>query len=164
MCAGKSTVTTALMKRHHCFNASYDKIKWLISDFSADIEEHRRIAQEITFQTISESMNQGLPVIIDGGHHKYRERYEKIAKEQSFDYVSVNIEAPYEILRERFAARIAAGKKIDRPQIAVMTVEGFDLRYNWYMNENKDQKAVVTLDSNRLDLEEIILQIDTLVA
>lgn len=164
MCAGKSTITAALMNKHHCFLASYDKIKWLISDFSADIEEHRRIAQEITFQTVAESMNQGLPVIIDGGHYKFRKRYERIAKECDFEYVSVNIEAPYKILRQRFAARVETGAKIDRPQIAVMTVEGFDLRYNWYKNENKDHEAVVTLDSNKLDIEEIISHIDTLIA
>ena len=75
MCAGKSTVTVNIMKKDNFFLGSYDKIKWLISNYTRGNPEHRRMGREITFQAIAEAMNQGLSILIDGGHHEYRSRY-----------------------------------------------------------------------------------------
>lgn len=163
MCAGKSTISETLMKRDGFFKSSYDKIKFLISNYSENNADQRRIAREISLQTISEAMDHGLSVIVDGGHHAYRDRYREIAKKNGFEYISINIEAPYEVLRQRFLERVAAGKKIDRPHILVTTIEGFDLRYRWYVNENKDQHAAATLDSSIFSLDEIIAEIDELI-
>ncbi len=164
MCAGKSTVVATLMQRDGFFRASSDTIKWLISNYSADTSGHRRMAQEITFRAMEAAMEQGLSAVVDGGHHAFRERYRALAARHGCRYVSVNIEAPYEVLKQRFLDRVTDGRKIDRPHISVTTVDGFDARYRWYADENKDRDAAATLDSSALTVEEIVATITEMVA
>lgn len=163
MCAGKSTLVVAFMEKDCVFNGSYDQVKRLISNYSLDDPDHREIAREITFQMISAAIASGLSVVVDGGRYKDRERYGELANKHGFKFLSVNIEAPYDVLKQRFLERVQAGKKIDRPMIAVTTIEEFDSRYKWYMQVNKNSKATATFDSSEMGVEEIMFEIDKLI-
>ncbi len=163
MCAGKSTVTKILMQGDAVFRGSYDAIKWLIGGYSADNSEHRKLAKEITFGMITYAVNQGFSVVIDGGFADYRDRYKKLAADNDYVYLSINIEAPYEVLEKRFLERVESAKKVDSKTISVTTVEGFKSRYDWYITTNKDPEGIV-LDSNELSLDQILEEIKTMIS
>ena len=155
MCAGKSTITKLIMKNDGVFRGSYDAVKWLISNYSADNIEHRRMAKEITFAAVVKAVESGLSIVIDGGNVGYREKYAQLAKEYNYVYLSVNIEAPVEVLEKRFLDRVESAKLDNTKKISVTTLEGFHSRYQWYLQENKDADAVV-FDSEKLSTEDIL--------
>lgn len=161
MCAGKSTVAKIFMQRDGLFRGSYDAIKWLISNYSADDDHHRKIAKEIAFSGIKKAIESGLSVVIDGGWAEYRKEYQDLAKENKLEYLSVNIEAPIKILEERFLSRVESAQLKNSKTISVTTLEGFYSRYQWYLNTNKDFSGIV-LDSSVLNAEEIVIEIDRL--
>ena len=160
MCAGKSTVVDTLMKRDGFFRGSFDRVKWLISNYSAANCKHKEIAEKIMLQTITGAMDSGLSIVVDGGHSKSREHYKRLAGEHDFRYISINIEAPYEVLKQRFLERVASAKNNGKQNISVTTAEEFDSRYEKYQDSYKDKSAGLTLDSDKLSLEEIVAEID----
>jgi len=161
MCAGKSTITKLLMQDNNIFRGSSDTIKWLISNYSANNETHRKIAKEITFSAIETAVVSGLSVVIDGGFAKFKDRYKELAYKFNFHYISINIEAPIEILEKRFLERVELATQANSKTISVTTLEGFHSRYQWYLNSNKDHDGI-TLDSGRLSPEEIVDEIKKL--
>lgn len=163
MCAGKSTITKLLMQNDNLFRGSYDAVKWLVSNFNADNENQRKIAKEIIFAAISTAVETGLSVIIDGGFADYRDRYKELAQKFDFKYVSVNIEAPVEVLEKRFLERVESASKIDNKNISVTTLEGFHSRYQWYLNINKDINGI-TFDSDKMSADEIYSEIINLIS
>lgn len=161
MCAGKSTLTKLFMEKESVFRGSYDAIKWLIGGYSADNETHRENAKEITFNMISSAVNQGFSIIIDGGFAGYRKRYLRLADENNFIYLSLNIEAPLKILEKRFLERVESSK-IKGNNISVTTLDGFHSRYDWYLTTNKDPDGII-FDSAKLSTEEISSKITDLI-
>lgn len=162
MCTGKSTVTKLFLQKENVFRASSDRIKWLISNYSADNQHHRTIAKKIAFSTIESAMDCGLSVVVDGGLGEYKDKYKELAAKYNFVYVSVNIESPLEVLEKRFLERVESAKRDENKIISVTTLDGFHSRYNWYLEQNKDNEAI-TLDSNKLTAEEIVLSIERLI-
>ncbi|MBP6925607.1 MAG: AAA family ATPase [Candidatus Pacebacteria bacterium] len=161
ICAGKSTVTKLLMKNDNFFRGSYDAVKWLISNYSTDTKSHREIAKEIIFSAISIAAESGLSIVIDGGFADYRDKYKELAQKFNFHYVSINIEAPVEVLEKRFLERVDSASKVDSKNISVTTLEKFHSRYQWYLNTNKDLDGI-TFDSGKMSPEEIITEINAL--
>ena len=162
ICAGKTAVSKLLMKKDGVFHGSYDKIKWLVSNYSAENELHRDISKEITFSAVLKAIQLGFSIVIDGGHKDYRDRYQKLANEYNYVYLSVNIEAPLEILEKRFLERVACVKEKNNENIAVTTLENFNSRYKWYINTNKDPEGE-TFNSKELTPEEIVIEIEKLI-
>lgn len=162
MCAGKSTITKLFLEKENVFRGSSDRIKWLISNYSAENKEHRAIAKKITFSAIESAIDSGLSVVIDGGLGEYKIKYKELASRYDYVYLSVNIEAPLEILEQRFLERVESAKRDDSKTISVTTIEGFHSRYAWYCSDNKDTEAT-TFDSSRATAEEISLQIEKLI-
>ena len=161
MCAGKSTLTKFFMKHESIFRGSYDAVKWLIGGYSANNQNHRESAKEITFDMICSAVNQGFSIVIDGGFPDYRKRYQELAEENNFLYVSVNIETPIEVLEERFIERVESATKKGN-NISVTTLDGFHSRYNWYLDSSKDPHGIV-FDSHELSTEEIASRIIDLI-
>jgi len=161
ICAGKTTVTKILMKKDNIFHGSYDKIKWLISNYSAENELHRKIAKEITFNTVLEAIKLNFSIVVDGGHIDYRDKYKKLAHKYKYKYLSINIEAPLEILQKRFLQRVISAKN-NNGDIAVTTIEDFNSRYQWYIKTNKDLKGE-TFNSDKLNPEDIVAEIEKLI-
>ena len=160
MCRKKYCYET--MKRDGLFRGGYDALKWLISNYSADNQDHRKIAKELTFGATAKAVESGLSIVIDGGFADYRDEFKTLALENNFVYLSINIEAPVEVLEKRFLARVESAKVSESKPIAVTTLEGFHSRYQWYINENKDSDGI-TFDSEKLTPEEIVVEIDKLI-
>lgn len=158
MCAGKSTVTKLLMQNDNVFRGSYDAVKWLISNYSADNENHKKIAKEIIFNAVATAVELGVSIVIDGGFADFRNRYKELAKKFNFKYLSLNIEAPIEILEKRFLERVDSALQANSKTISVTTLEGFHSRYQWYLNTNKDFVGI-TFDSSKMSAEEIVAEI-----
>jgi predicted kinase len=163
MCAGKSTITKIFLQKENVFRGSSDRIKWLISNYSGDNQKHREIAKKITLSAIESAMDSDLSVVIDGGFGDFKDKYKELASKYKFKYLSVNIEAPLEILEQRFLERVESAKRDDSKTISVTTLEGFHSRYNWYLEKNKDNEAFI-FDSNKLAAEDIALNIEELIA
>jgi predicted kinase len=162
MCAGKSTITKTFMQREGVFRGSYDAIKWLLSNYSSENSYHKDSAKEIIFSAISKAVELGFSVVIDGGFGDYRKRYKDLAQEHEYAYVSVNIEADEDVLKERFLARVESAKIDNGKKLSVTTLDGFQKRYDEYANNNKDVDAV-TFNSGVLPMKEIVAQIDNLI-
>jgi predicted kinase len=158
MCAGKSTITHLFMTRLGVFRGAYDRLKWLIGNYSAENQSHRDIAKEMTFATVDVALGEGLSVVVDGAFGDFRDRYKKIAEKYDVTYLSLNIEAPLDVLKERFLQRVESAQKIDAKKISVTTLEGFQSRYDWYISTNKDPEAE-TLDSGHYSEEELFKMI-----
>lgn len=162
MCAGKSTITKLFLQKENVFRGSSDNIKWLISNYSAENKEHRTISKKITFSAIESAIDSGLSVVVDGGFGDYKDKYKEIASRYGYTYTSVNIEAPLEILEQRFLERVVSAKRDDSKTISVTTIEGFHSRYDWYHSSNKDNEAA-TFDSSKKTAEEISIEIEKLI-
>lgn len=163
MCSGKSTITKLFLQKEDVFRGSSDNIKWLISNYSANNQKHREIVKKITLSTIESAMDAGLSVVVDGGFKEFKDKYKELASKYNFTYLSVNIEAPIEILEKRFLERVASASRDTSKTISVTTLEGFHSRYDWYLDQNKDHEAT-TFDSSELTPEDIMLEIEKLLS
>lgn len=162
MCAGKSTISDIFLKNEGVFRGSSDRIKWLISNYSGDNPNHRSMAKNITLSAIEGAVNAGLSVVVDGGFNEHRDKYKEIAAKFDLKYLSVNIESPYEVLKQRFIERVESSRQEGGKRISVDTIEGFDTRYEWYESYNKDPEAT-TFDSSKSSAEEIALKIEKII-
>lgn len=163
MCSGKTTVADIFLKNDGVFRGSSDRIKWLISNYSGDNPNHRLMAKNITLSTIEGAIKAGLSIVIDGGFGDHRDKYKEISVKFDLKYLSVNIEAPYEILKQRFLERVESSKQDGGKRISVNTIDGFDNRYEWYKQCNRDPEAI-TFDSSKKTAEEIALEIEHLIS
>jgi hypothetical protein len=163
MCSGKTTVSDIILKNDGVFRGSSDRIKWLISNYSGENPNHRLIAKNITLSAIEGAVKAGLSIVIDGGFGDHRDKYKEIAVNFDLKYLSVNIEAPYEILKQRFLERVESSKQSGGKKISVDTIEGFNNRYEWYESYNRDLEAI-TFDSSIKTAEEIVLEIEHLIS
>ena len=162
MCSGKSTITKIFMERDNMYRGSYDAQKWQISNYTPDKPNHREIGKRLTLSSVATAVENGLSVVLDGGLMEYQNEYKKIAKQHGYHYISINIESPVEILRQRFLDRVAQAQHDGSKKISVTTIKGFEDRYNWYTNGNKDLDAP-TFDSSVLSPQEIVEKIDTII-
>lgn len=162
VCAGKSSVTKLFMQKDNIFHGSYDATKWLISNYSPDIELHRKVTKEIVFSAVSKAIQFDFSFVIDGGNIDFRDRYKELANKNGYMYLSVNIEAPLEILEKRFLERVESAKQSKSKRLAITTLEEFNLRYKWYLSRNKDPEGII-LDSSKLTPEEIQKEIEGLI-
>lgn len=159
ICAGKSTVVELILSRHeNLFLASYDKIKWSISQYSS--EKHHTVVTNIVLGLAEVAFDQGLSIVADGATLKTtRERYVALAKSKGVKYIEVNMEAPLPLLEERFKQRVvdAAAKGT---KISITELPGMMKIYTRYQeNKNFD---FPTFDSSILSAEQIAEEIEKL--
>lgn len=143
MLAGKSTLTGLFLKEGNTLRISSDAVKWLIGGYDAENVAHRNLKEEMAFSLAETGVRNGLSLLVDGGHAKYRNKLRELAEKYEYHYLSINLEAPKNILEKRFQERVLDAKKRDFKKISVTTKEGFDSRYEWYVTENKDSDAMV---------------------
>ena len=154
ICSGKSSVAELLLnKRPRSFRVSTDKIKWLISNFSKD--EQRELARRLTLKLAEAACDEGLSLIIDGNGRfdkNYNQDYEKLAEKKKIFFIEINIDAPLEVLKERFNKRVESAMAANS-KISCTTEEKMLEFYNSYL-KYKNQEAVA-YDSSLLSSEEI---------
>lgn len=163
MCSGKSSVAELLLKKWPgSFRVSGDKIKWLISDYSADKYSGTGTVNRMLFKLAEAAIAENLSLIIEGNigiMKNWRTKYADLAARNNLRFVEFNIEADFETLKKRFEERIANAEKIGG-HISVRTLEGMKERYDAYVSL-RDSK-IKSFDSFAISPEEIALEIEQL--
>ena len=108
-CGGKSSVSDVFLGKYGgIFNAKSDQIKWLISDYDANV--HQNIIHEMIVELIQVALKNGLSVLKEGALWE-PEKILQITKDMNVTFFVANISAPREILEKRFLERVEAKKK-----------------------------------------------------
>ncbi len=149
-CGGKSTVCNVLFEQYNgIFNAKGDTIKWLISNYES--KTYRTLVHEMVAATMHIALSHNLSVIKEGALYE-PEQYIDIAKQANVPIFFVNVEAPWEILTERFEKRIEA-KQLGNKKIANTDPVRLKELYDMYL-ETKMQTEL-NFDSSKQNPEEI---------
>jgi len=161
-CSGKSTVAKLLLeKTPEVFHASPDKIKWFISDYSAEKYSGKGVINRLTLSLVNQAAAEGFSILVEGNIKIMlgADEYNKIAEDNNMKFIQINIEAPYEVLLNRFNLRVKDAQE-KNTKISVKTEDGMRERYNKY-HELKKQE-VLTFDSSTKSPEEILSEIESL--
>jgi adenylate kinase family enzyme len=161
-CSGKSTVAKLILEKvSEVFHASVDKIKWLISDYSAEKYSGKGITDRLVLALMTQAAKEGFSILVEGNTKMMAntEIYSKMAADNNLQLVEVNIEAPYDILLDRFNLRVK-DSEIKGNKISVKTEEGMKERFDKYQ-ELKNHN-IPTFDSAKMSPEEILLEIEKL--
>lgn len=154
MCSGKSTIAKLFLEKiPGVFHLSWDKIKRMISQYTP--EKYMGFMNSIMVDVAQSAIKNWFPILIEWNvwlQNEVRKKYESLAKENWYTFIEINIEAPLEILEERFTERVnTAIEKWSR--LTVTTIDQMMSRYNGYMKYKKN--TILTLDSSTLSSEEI---------
>ena len=159
MLAGKTTIANYLCESiPGVFQVSFDKIKRFISDYVPD-GRYNETMNGLVYALSDKAAENGLSLIFEGNiriQKELRQTYKELADKHGLRFVEIKIEAPLEVLKNRFNERIAdKGKKL-----FVRTMEGMLERYDAYMaNRDNDNP---TFDSSASSLEDISVKIKSI--
>ncbi len=161
VCSGKTTIIDVIMGKYKkIFKLSQNKIKWLISDYTPDRD--RAVVQESLLMVGEKMLENGMSLILEGGsvtQGSMNAALEAIGDKHGIKTTYVNIEAPLEILKARFADRIKVAEERGT-KVSFTDDEGYMQRYNAYLSVKGDAPV---LDSSTYSAEEIADQIMALV-
>lgn len=125
-CGGKSATADIFFERYGgIFNAKGDHIKWLISDYDAEI--YRGVVHEMTLELIEVALRNKLSVLKEGALFEPG-KLVQIAKDFNVPLFVANVSAPKNILEKRFLERIEAKKKGAK-------IANIDPKRFWELNE-----------------------------
>ncbi len=154
ICSGKSVLTNLLLqKAEGVFLISPDKVKRFISKY--DPNKYLWIPSRLIFDLAKSAIQEGFSLIVEGNtkiQKDMRKDYKIIGEEHNYNFFEFNIEAPVEILIERFLKRVADAKE-KWNNITLTEVDQMMIRYNHY-RENK-KNTIPTIDSSLHTTEEI---------
>lgn len=149
-CGGKSTTADLFMERYGgIFNAKYDRIKWLISDYSP--ERDRDIIYEMTLEVARVALKNKLSVLKEGALFE-PERLVRLAKDFNVPFFVANVSAPAKILEKRFLERIEAKK--NGAKVANADPARFRELNKMYLDTKMD--SPLEFDSSTQSPEEIV--------
>src|SRR3989339_1458627 len=152
ICSGKSTVVDLLLARHEkLFLASYDTIKWLVSNYSSD--KHLAVVTDIVLPLAESAFDKGFSIVADAVTLKTtRERFAELAQRKGVKFIEVNLEAPLPALEERFKKRVEDSIRMGTKN-SITDMQGMMKIFTRYQ-ENKNFNAP-TFDSSILSAERI---------
>lgn len=160
--SGSSEVISILIEKlKKVFLVSSNKIKFLISDYVPDRD--RKFVQETAVLFSEKALDDGYSIILEGGSVEQKNLNKKItdlANHRNIKIIKINIEAPIEIMKQRFFERIEKSKATGK-KISVTNEEELMQRVNAYF-DLKDEKDP-TFDSNKESVEEIAKNILSLI-
>ncbi len=157
-CGGKSTVSDIIFKKYGgIFKGKSDTIKRLISDY--DYATQFEMVSEMTLATMKIALAHGLSIIKEGGMLYGIDELRKISQDTGIPLFIATIEAPWEVLLERFEVRI----NNPRPNIKINTDVD---RFRKIFDEYHATKPVTPLafDSSVQTPEEIVAAIISAIA
>lgn len=158
MCSWKSTVAKLFLEKTlGVFHISFDKIKFLISDFS--LGKYPWIVNHIAVDLSKSAIEKWFSLLVEWNlwiQWEYRTYYKELASNHWYTFLEINIEASIEVLTERFLQRVEKAKEI-KSKITVTQVEQMMERYNWYIHLKKD--SIDTISSDTSTPEQIYEQI-----
>lgn len=160
--SGSRRVVEILMEKlKRVFLASANKIKFLISDYTPD--KDRKIVHESVLFLAEKMLENDISLIVEGGsveQESLNGKIKELAENKNVKIITVNIEAPVEILRERFLKRLEKSA-ITGGKASVFDEEGFMKRVNAYFDLKNSEDT--TFDSSSEAAESIARKILALV-
>jgi predicted kinase len=133
VCSGKTSTVTAIMGKYKkVFNLQQNKIKWLISDYTPDRD--RKAVQESLLLVGERMLENGMSLILEGGsvtQGEMNKALETIGEKHGIKTTYVNIEAPLDVLKERFQERLKVSQERGT-KLSFTDDEGYMKRYNAY--------------------------------
>lgn len=161
VCSGKTSTVTAIMGKYKkVFNLQQNKIKWLISDYTPDRD--RKAVQESLLLVGERMLENGMSLILEGGsvtQGEMNKALETIGEKHGIKTTYVNIEAPLDVLKERFQERLKVSAERGT-KVSFTDDEGYMKRYNAYTAIKGDAP---TFDTSVLLPEEVSEKIMQLV-
>ncbi len=164
-CSGKSTIIrNILLNTDNFFYLSYDTVKWSFSKYaSGKYTEHIMSLLVTILQNISDKK---FNIICDSGLHKqYRDVLINKAKENNYETIMINLEADYEILKQRFQKRMEDLKENPQKRIANTSEERHRELFEMYQNEKEPTAITFRTDSsNPEDVQNVVNNILKLIS
>ncbi len=161
VCSGKTSAIDAIMGNYKkVFRLSQNKIKWLISDYTPDRD--RKAVQESLILVADKMLENGMSLILEGGSVTQGEMntaLEKVGEKYGIKTTYINIEAPLDVMKQRFAERVKVSAERGT-KLSFTDDEGYMQRYNAYLAIKGDNPV---LDSGTLSPEEVAKEIMKLV-
>ncbi|MDD2870529.1 MAG: zeta toxin family protein [Candidatus Gracilibacteria bacterium] len=160
-CAGKSTLVKSMLeKSSNMFHLNIDKIKWLISDYNNQNNSYLNTLDEMLVSLAKTAIKNEMNIIYEGKSPYIFNKLESFLKELDIKVYQINLEAPLEILKERFLQRLK-DVEINGGKVSNKSLDRFIEIYNEYIDTKKED--ILTLDSSILSKEEMILELEKLV-
>lgn len=146
--SGSRRVVEILMEKlKRVFLASSNKIKFLISDYSP--ERDRKLIHESLIFLSEKMLDNNISLIVEGGsveQEGLNKKIKSLAESKNLKIITVNIEAPVEVLKERFQKRLEKSA-LTGGKASVFDEEGFMKRVNAYLSIKNVND--VTFDSSK---------------
>ena len=158
-CAGKTSVVEELLKKHEeLFRISKDKIKWLISNY--DNKKHSEIVYRLLLKLAKKAIDEKFSLIVEGGISPVQgKEFRFMAEKNKLNFFEINIEAPFEVIKERFKERVQNAKN-QKTKMANKGLKRFKELYEIHKN---NKKTMVTFDSSKLSTKKIVKEIETII-
>jgi predicted kinase len=162
ICSGKTKVADSIMSNYKkVFSLSANKIKFLISDYTPNRD--RTVVHECLMLIAEKMLQNGMSLLLEGGsvtQGKLNENLSELARKYGLGVVTVNIEAPINVLKKRFEERLAIAAERGS-KLSVTNDVGYMERYNAYQSVKKEGHKV--FDSSIQSPEKIAKEIMALV-
>jgi predicted kinase len=140
-CSGKSTVIKNIMEeKEGYFQLSYDNIKWKFSKYASG--KYREDIHEIMRAILDEVCKQKHNIICEVYFAEAKSKFIQIAQGYGYEIVEINLEAEWEVLLDRFKARLAEAEKDPNIRMANRTQERFKKLFDIYQ-KGKNPNAIV---------------------
>jgi thymidylate kinase len=160
ICSGKTTVSKLIHERiPRSFLISGDRIKWLISDYSAN--QDRDTVSLMVYDLVKRALEANFVVIKDSNYMLWIEsdlpqKYLDMFKEHNSTVYQFNLEAPLDVLLERLHSRVERSEK-ENKKVSVKSDDTFMKYYEMYTKmKNSELK---TFDTSKQAPEEIANEI-----
>ena len=161
-CSGKSATVEFLMDRHKgLFRVSADRIKWFVSGYATGA--HRKEMTKVVLAVASSALAQGLPLLVEANARILKKKwpaYKELAEQNGAPYFEINLEAPFDLLKERLERRIDSSISRNK-KFTLKDSSDLNRRYDAYFAHKKI--SIPTFDSSVLSLEDIAKNIETMV-
>jgi predicted kinase len=156
-CVGKSTIVKHIIdEKPRYYKVSYDALKWGFSQYKADehFDDVRALVRGLAEAVCKIEYN----IVCDSGMHlATREQLFEIARRHNYEVIEINLEADYEVLRQRFEARMANAAADPSRRISNKNPERHRELFDIYQAE-KNPNAI-TFRTDLLSEDEIAKQV-----
>ncbi len=156
-CAGKSTaVDTLFRKVRNTFRINKDTIKRLISDYSHSNEKHHEMLEQVLKNMCETALNNWMSLFIES-QKQLTNHILEYSKNKDISFFYINIEAPLDILKERFEEK---RKNLEKRWIIVSYWYDdllLDIFHKYHENKFLNW---ITIDTSKLDEKQVISEIE----
>ena len=123
---------------------SYDSLKWQFSQYASG--QYYEDIRTLRFSMLQTLLQLQYNVVTESLHRASRQKHAKIAASFDCDIVEINLEAEYDVLLERWKARMASGERKEN-----ISKERFDEIYEIYMAEKNTDAVTFQTDTQSMD-------------